>query len=361
MTESAPAAARSIRSSTVSRTPGAAKKASYHEQGREIYNFRCYFCHGYSGDAKTLAASFLKPKPRSFVDTAPDKLSRQQMIRSVSEGRPGTAMKSFANTLTAEEIETVVDFVRQEFMLQKAINTRYHTAENGWPDHQRYAAAFPFALGKIAIDTADAKLTPAQRAGKQMFMASCVTCHDRGKVKDEGLIWDPRAVSFPRNQVTPQVLSKQLAERATSTENVDMRDQERDMLSANKNPRNTDSVSSATPYSVHEKAPVLHALNNQEKQGEALFQQNCAFCHAADGTGKNWIGSFLEPHPRNLTDSEFMSSMTQERLRNVIHEGLPGTTMSAWKNVLNDEEIDSIIAYIERAFHRLPEPAPAEH
>ena len=32
-----------------------------HETGRAIYNFRCYFCHGYSGDAQTLAARYLSP------------------------------------------------------------------------------------------------------------------------------------------------------------------------------------------------------------------------------------------------------------------------------------------------------------
>jgi len=38
-------------------------------------------------------------------------------------------------------------------------------------------------------------------------------------------------------------------------------------------------------------------------------------------------------------------------LKKVIEEGLPGTTMSAWKNVLQADEIDSIISYINRAFY----------
>ena len=41
--------------------------ASEHELGRKVYNFRCYFCHGYSGAAKTLAATYLKPLPRDFT------------------------------------------------------------------------------------------------------------------------------------------------------------------------------------------------------------------------------------------------------------------------------------------------------
>ena len=261
------------------------------------------------------------------------------MIDAVTHGRSGTAMKSFANTLSAKEIETVVDFVRKEFMQNKALNTRYHTAANGWPDHERYKAAYPFALGEIAIDTPDESLTPQQRAGKRLFMTSCVSCHDRAKVKDEGTIWDRQADSFPRNGVTPGKLAQQLA----APHSVQQRQ------------GGPDSTTSASPYAQHDIVPVISDLTPQQRQGETLFQHNCAFCHGADGTGKNWIGSFLQPHPRNLTDAAVMSGMTRQHVRQVIHDGLKGTTMSAWKSVLSDEQIDSIIAYIQRAFYPLAE------
>ena len=48
----------------------AGDSASRHQQGREIYNYRCYFCHGYSGDAKTLASSYLDPPPRGELGRA---------------------------------------------------------------------------------------------------------------------------------------------------------------------------------------------------------------------------------------------------------------------------------------------------
>jgi cytochrome c oxidase cbb3-type subunit 3 len=297
---------------------------SRHERGRAIYNFRCYFCHGYSGDAKTLAATYLTPPPRSFIATGPDELSREAMIAAVTQGRPGTAMQSFANTISEGDIALVVDFVRREFMTDKARNTRYHTVENGWPDHDQYAPAFPFALSEIPIDTPDAQLTPEQLLGKRIFMQSCVTCHDRARVEDEGEIWDPRSVSYPRNQYSHR---------------------------KSEQPDTTDSETGASPYALHDQAPVLKQASPEVLEGEQLFQANCAFCHAADGTGKNWIGSFLEPHPRNLTDPANMQSMTHERLRGVIREGLPGTTMSAWKSVLTDKQIDSIIKYIDAAFH----------
>jgi cytochrome c oxidase cbb3-type subunit 3 len=249
------------------------------------------------------------------------------MIQAVTHGRPGTAMNGFANTISNEDITLVVDFVRQEFIEAKALNTSYHTVENGWPNHKQYAPAFPFALGEIAIDSRDDELTSAQQIGKRIFMQSCITCHDRARVNDEGVIWEPRAVSYPRDHY-----SHRESERAAAP---------------------PDSVSGATPYARHDQAPTLINPTEQEREGEQLYQNNCAFCHAADGTGKNWIGSFLEPHPRNLTDPDNMRDMTVTRLRQVIREGLPDTSMPAWKDVLDAGQIAAVITYINRAFHTI--------
>jgi cytochrome c oxidase cbb3-type subunit 3 len=246
------------------------------------------------------------------------------MIDAVSNGRAKTAMKSFSRSLSGKDIEAVVDFVRLEFMTNKAKNTRYHTDENGWPDHEKYKPAFAFALGEVALDTPWDSLTQNQKAGKRIYLQSCVTCHDRARVDDEGAIWELRAVSYPRNQYS----HKEDAEK-----------------------NRPDTSTQASPYARHDVAPVAENLSESERRGEKLFQDNCSFCHAADGTGKNWIGSFLDSHPRNLTDETFMETMTRDRLKKVIQDGLPGTTMSAWKQVLKEDEIDSIIDYISKVFH----------
>jgi cytochrome c oxidase cbb3-type subunit 3 len=310
--------------------PGAGTGAAgdAHEHGRKIYNFRCYYCHGYAGDARTLAATYLEPRPRDFTATAPEALPRERMLDAVAKGRPGTAMKGFATVLSPAEIALVVDFVRREFMVEKARNTRYHTAANGWPDHERHAAAFPFALGELALDTPWEQLTPEQQAGKRLFLRTCITCHDRARVTDEGRHWDARPLSYPRNRYLPG--------------------------------EPVDATAGASPYAKHEIAPKIEGLTREERRGEKLFQDNCAFCHAADGTGRNWIGSFLQPHPRDLTDPANMAAMSRGRLREVIRHGLPGTSMPAWKSVLEPAEIEAVIAYVARAFHPVAdEPAAA--
>ncbi|MGC2164866.1 MAG: c-type cytochrome [Gallionella sp.] len=307
------------------------------ERGRRIYNFRCYYCHGYSGDARTLAASWINPKPLDFTSASPDVFSRDRMRHSVQFGRPGTAMMSFSSVLNTDEIAAVVDFVRQEFMIEKRKNTRYHTEENGWHDHQRYAAAFPFTSGEIPLDTPWEQLTPEQVVGKKLFMSTCVSCHDRARVNNPEIVWEERPVSYPRNQYSPG-------------DNVEPNANSRPATAAH----SLDAMASASPYLIHERVPAIANLSEAEQRGEDLFQHNCAFCHAADGTARNWIGSFMEPHPRDLTHSAAMDSMTKTRLHSVIRDGLPDTSMPAWKSVLSEQQVQDIVAYVSRAFHPLP-------
>ncbi|MBP6763920.1 MAG: c-type cytochrome, partial [Rubrivivax sp.] len=241
-----------------------------HERGRAVYNFRCYFCHGYSGDARTLASTYMKPRPRDFTTSA---LSAEQVMQALRQGRAGTAMKSFAGVITEAEMLAVAAFVTREFVQDKAPNTAYHTVANGWPRHERFAAAYPFARGQLALDTPLQDLTDLQRAGRQLFVSACISCHDRARVADEGPVWSARPVSYPRMGFVP----------------------------GQPNTPPVDAVSSASVYAKHEVVPRLIGLTAVQRQGEALFQANCSFCHGGDGTGKNWIGQFMEPKARDLT------------------------------------------------------------
>ncbi len=298
----------------------ALRQSAVQEQGRAIYNFRCYFCHGYAGDARTLASTYLSPKPRDFTAGG---LGLDDITRAVLQGRPGTAMKSFKGILSDREMQAVAAFVEAEFVRRQAPNTAYHTAANGWPDHERHAAAFPFARGQVALDAATDTMSPELRAGRQLYLSACVSCHDRAHVQDEGPVWTSRPVSFPRVGFVPG-----------QAQEVPV-----------------DAVSSASVYAKHEVVPRVSGLTAAQQQGERLFQANCAFCHGGDGTGKNWIGQFMEPKARDLTQYT-ASSMPAGLLRQRIREGLPGTSMPAWQHVLQPAEVDAVAAYVSRVFFR---------
>jgi cytochrome c oxidase cbb3-type subunit 3 len=291
------------------------------ERGRRVYNEHCYFCHGYSGNGRTLATRYLDPPPRAFSSLRIGAINRRTLIDTVIHGKAGTAMQPFASVLPGKDIAAAVDYIIYAFVEHKLVNTYYHTAENGWPDHERYRDAFPFALGDVALDTPEEQLTPEQRRGKQLFISTCVVCHDRGRLNDDRTVWEPRAVSFPRGGYSP-------GEKVT------------------------DAESGATPYARHDRKPVLENATASQRRGEALYQDNCAFCHAADGTGANWIGSFLNPKPRDLTDPAFAAATDSERLRESIAKGVMGSAMPAWRAVLSDADIADVAAYVEKVFLR---------
>jgi len=291
-----------------------------HERGRAIYNYRCYFCHGYSGDAQTVATSALATRPRDFTAARPQEMTVARIARAVREGLAGTAMTPFAKILSADDIGAVSAFVHREFVRDKARNTQYHTAANGWPNHARYRAAFPFATGALPPGTPDSELSAEQRLGRQLFLTACVTCHDRPDAIDEQRAFALRSVSFPEGNYTHA--------HEAAAHGADPGD----------------------PYERHEQAPALAAREARVARGETLFQRSCAYCHAADGSGRNWIGAFLDPPPPDFRRSEVAARFTQAYLRNVTRDGVAGTSMPAWRQVLSVEEIDAVVAYMLRAF-----------
>jgi cytochrome c oxidase cbb3-type subunit 3 len=295
------------------------------KSGESLYDFYCYQCHGYNGDGRTLAASYLDPPPRDFASADPAVMTRSVMLAALEHGRPGTAMTSFARVIDRAASERIVDFIRTELMRPAPATRRYHTAENGWASHDRFAAAYPFATGGISLGTDPADLSPVERQGRLLYLGACISCHDHGRQDETSLFWNLRPLSYPRAHYS---------HRAGYT------------------------ITGASPYAVHDQRPAHRPLTPVEAAGQTLFETNCAFCHAVDGTARNWIGSFMEPHPRDLTRIR-VSESDAAALAWRIARGLPGTSMPAWKDVLSGEEIDQIVAYVTNVLASQPS-TPAE-
>lgn len=79
----------------------------------QVYLVRCAFCHGDEGAGDGLAAAALDPKPTDFTSPAFWKeRSKRQVRESIADGKPGTAMVPFRNTLKAAEIDALVGYLR---------------------------------------------------------------------------------------------------------------------------------------------------------------------------------------------------------------------------------------------------------
>ena len=81
------------------------------------------------------------------------------------------------------------------------------------------------------------------------------------------------------------------------------------------------------------------------KEGEQLFNQNCAACHQADAIGKPGLAP-------SLTNEELLSIVSDDFLTKTISNGRAGTSMMPFKH-LSDDKIKAIVAYL-RSHETLP-------
>ena len=85
-----------------------------------------------------------------------------------------------------------------------------------------------------------------------------------------------------------------------------------------------------------------------------MYKSLCLRCHGEKGDGHGPIAWYLDPYPRDLTKAGFVNSKTTERLTASIKEGVAGTNMPVWKNVLKDEQISGLLQYVFTTFTKEP-------
>jgi mono/diheme cytochrome c family protein len=82
-------------------------------------------------------------------------------------------------------------------------------------------------------------------------------------------------------------------------------------------------------------------LQAQITTGAQLWALNCAECHGKMGEGISAPA---------LNSQQFLTSVSDEQIRNIIRGGVPGTAMPAWLTdyggPLTDQEIAALVAYI---------------
>ena len=82
-------------------------------KGKAVYDARCSFCHGSSGKGDGPAGAALQPRPTNFTDPGFWKTASPEIIKLVIvNGKPGTAMVPFGQTLKPDEIDDVMTYVQ---------------------------------------------------------------------------------------------------------------------------------------------------------------------------------------------------------------------------------------------------------
>lgn len=80
--------------------------------------------------------------------------------------------------------------------------------------------------------------------------------------------------------------------------------------------------------------------------GQKLFDTYCVACHGENLDGRGDVATMLDPLPRDFNKYQFVASY-ESRFKDSIRDGVTGTAMPTWKNVLSDKEIDTLVAFIK--------------
>jgi mono/diheme cytochrome c family protein len=232
--------------------------------GAAVYKKHCAPCHGDDGNASSWARNSLIPPPRDFTaPVARSELSHARMIKSVTQGRPGTAMQPFAGRLAPAEIESVVQYIRTNFM----------KLDEG---------------GVSAAQSAGAPATHPHRGPGAIPMTP------------------PQA---PMSASAPQAP-------------VDM------------------------------KSPFPNKLKGNPRNGEAFYMRNCVVCHGSNGDGNGPRAYFITPRPRNFTSEQSRQFYSRPQLFDAVTQGKRGTVMPAWGKVLDQQQIADVAEFVFQAYVR---------
>lgn len=367
-----------------------------------LYLKNCSICHGDKGDANTRAQSGLFPKPRDFTTLqAAMELTRERMIRSVTEGRPGTAMMAHKGRLTEQQIAGLVDYIRAHFMqlplsetgnVPEAVslgekiytqncavchgdkgNTAYW-AKNGLNPPPRDFTS-PQAQTTLTRDRMIHSVTHGRPGTGMMPFNKRLSPEQIAEVvgfirfkfmgvdpeNDSGAA--PLAQVKPEHKVQPDTAEAHMggipgvdtplaAARPSSTTSSDAKQLPQ---TGTKSPVATAPAAMAGMPQGHSmdadmSLPVPQGLKGDVTWARQFYMKNCFTCHGVKGDGNGPRAYFNKPRPRNFTSENSRRILNRPRIFNSITHGRVGTVMPAWGKVLNEQQIAGLTEYVFQAY-----------
>ena len=91
------------------------------------------------------------------------------------------------------------------------------------------------------------------------------------------------------------------------------------------------------------------------EQGEQIYFRRCVLCHGDEGDGLGPAAERLNPSPRDFTAGTYKIKTTgfedivpnDEDIFRMIRDGMPGTAMPEWADLLSEQEMWDLVAYIK--------------
>jgi cytochrome c oxidase cbb3-type subunit 2 len=114
------------------------------------------------------------------------------------------------------------------------------------------------------------------------------------------------------------------------------------------------SAGFAAPVKASGKAPAKPLYPASAERGESVYLKACIACHGEDGGGNGPAARYLDPLPRNFTTGMFKFRSTPSGelptdadLLRVVEDGVSGTQMPPWKDILTAQERADVVAYLK--------------
>lgn len=308
-----------------------------------IYHNYCSVCHGDRGNGDSRARGSLVPPPRDF--TSATNLGRETMITITTHGKPGTAMVGWKTQLTPQEVEAVVDYIRESFMI-------------------------------VALE-------PRLQRGKTLYAHNCIVCHgERG----QGSALPIGGATPPKNLASPQARAELSRERMIASVTngrpgtamagfsgrlppqdieaiVDyvraaLMIPEAETISGTHayGGRGRDKQAAAQlpqkPVKADMSLAMPYSLTGNAEKGKQFYNANCATCHGVKGDGKGPRAYFINPKPRIFTSKESRATLNRPTIFATVSMGKLGTEMPAWSKVISPQEIADVSEYVFVSFIR---------
>ncbi|MHC4379624.1 MAG: c-type cytochrome, partial [Planctomycetota bacterium] len=100
------------------------------------------------------------------------------------------------------------------------------------------------------------------------------------------------------------------------------------------------------PLLLADEPAALLAASPRLQLGETVFQMHCLSCHGAEGQG------LVGP---NMTDDHYLHLQQPEQIHSLIRDGILERGMTPFAEILTEEQIDAVAAYMLQLRGSMPE------
>lgn len=165
-------------------------------KGRVLYMQACAVCHGERGKREIWGN--MGPPPPDFTSVqVASVMTRERMITSTLNGTPKSAMKGFGSQLSKDDIEAIVDYIREAFMPASGANGISGTRSNSSlpvpkpkPSKSELKSLMD-TIGGLFISSANAGEMPATAQKKTSAKPAASAVADMTLPMPNGLKGDP--------------------------------------------------------------------------------------------------------------------------------------------------------------------------